>query len=378
MQTRRLGALLPPSSSALLLGVLFGVASRAAGLAAPLRFSPDAFFYALLPPIVLSAGFALETTSFFDNVGAIAGETTRRRCLFLCRFGYFHTFKPPLSNLHSRSLPDTPPPARPAFAFLGTFISALVFAFATYFLYLIGLVRGAHLGGAPFAECLMYGSALSSIDPVATLAVLAHADAPPLLYALVSSESILNDAVAITLFNSIASYSRAHGGAVGFTTLPAIGLRFAFLAAGSTAVGVGVALACAALLKRFQGWHEPASAAAPPPSSPHDAAASDHQPPPHHHRHPRPAFDPALYEISVVLVGSYLAYLLAEVAGMSGIVALFFTGAAHQHYSQHSVSAEARVALRRVLEVAAFLSELFVFAYLGLQVATQRHAFDFG
>ncbi len=236
---------------------------------------------------------------------------------------------------------------------------------------LIGLVRRSHLGGAPFAECLMYGAAISSIDPVATLAVLAHADAPPLLYALVSSESILNDAVAITLFNSIASYSRAHDGAVGFATLPAIGLRFAFLAAGSTAVGVGVALACAALLKRFQRWHEPA-AAAPPPSSP------PHQPPPQQHHHPRPAFDPALYEISVVLVGSYLAYLLAEVAGMSGIVALFFTGAAHQHYSQHSVGAEARVALRRVLEVAAFLSELFVFAYLGLQVATQRHAFSFG
>jgi hypothetical protein len=104
IQTRRLGALLPPSSSALLLGVAFGAASRAAGLAAPLRFSPDAFFYALLPPIVLSAGFALETKSFFDNVGAIAGET-HRRCLTLCRCGHFHSRK-----LHSRSLPNTPPP----------------------------------------------------------------------------------------------------------------------------------------------------------------------------------------------------------------------------------------------------------------------------
>ncbi len=74
IQTRRLGAILPPSSSALLLGVAFGAASRAAGLAAPLRFSPDAFFYALLPPIVLSAGFSLQTEEFFDNVGAIAGE----------------------------------------------------------------------------------------------------------------------------------------------------------------------------------------------------------------------------------------------------------------------------------------------------------------
>lgn len=51
---------LPPSSSAMLLGIGAGVASRIAGLAQPLRFSPAAFFYALLPPIVFQAGFALK------------------------------------------------------------------------------------------------------------------------------------------------------------------------------------------------------------------------------------------------------------------------------------------------------------------------------
>ena len=59
-------------------------------------------------------------------------------------------------------------------------------------------------------------------------------------------------------------------------------------------------------------------------------------------------------------------------------VALFFTGVVHSHYSYYNVSSETQVACRRLFEVGAFLCELFVFAYLGLQVATMNHAFDFG
>jgi NhaP-type Na+/H+ or K+/H+ antiporter len=126
---------LPPSSSAMLLGIAAGGVSRLAGLAQPLRFSPAAFFYALLPPIVFQAGFALKKREFFANSGAIL-----------------------------------------TYAVLGTFVSALVFGLATYALVLVGLVRRSHLAGSPFVECLAYGAAISSIDPVATLAVLADVE----------------------------------------------------------------------------------------------------------------------------------------------------------------------------------------------------------
>lgn len=54
IQSRKL-RWLPPSSSAMLLGIIAGIVSRVAGLAQPLRFSPTTFFYALLPPIVYQA-----------------------------------------------------------------------------------------------------------------------------------------------------------------------------------------------------------------------------------------------------------------------------------------------------------------------------------
>lgn len=45
----------------------------------------------------------------------------------------------------------------------------------------------------PPVTCVAAGSAISSIDPVATLAVLADMDVPPLLYNLVFGESVLNE-----------------------------------------------------------------------------------------------------------------------------------------------------------------------------------------
>jgi NhaP-type Na+/H+ or K+/H+ antiporter len=61
---------------------------------------------------------------------------------------------------------------------------------------------------------------------------------------------------------------------------------------------------------------------------------------------------------------------LNQVLQLSGIVALFFSGICHAHYSYYSVAHDAQITLRRFFQFAAFLSETFVFAYLGLQVAS--------
>ena len=60
-------------------------------------------------------------------------------------------------------------------------------------------------------------------------------------------------------------------------------------------------------------------------------------------------------------------WMLLQVLHLSGIVALFFTAIAHAHYSYYSVEQDSQVSLRAFFEFAAFLSESFVFIYLGLQ-----------
>ena len=109
-------------------------------------------------------------------------------------------------------------------------------------------------------------------------------------------------------------------------------------------VGLGVAYGCAFILKRFQL-----------------APGTDN-------RQGGPAFNETIYEIALVVMSAYLAYLVSESLALSGIVTLFFTGICHAHYSYYSVTKEAAITLKRLFEFAAFLSEMFVFAYLGLQV----------
>ena len=66
--------------------------------------------------------------------------------------------------------------------------------------------------------------------------------------------------------------------------------------------------------------------------------------------------------------------MAVQVCGMSGIVALFFSAICHAHYSYYSVAPESQTALKRFFEFAAFLSETFVFAYLGLQACALTKA----
>lgn len=105
----------------MLLGVVAGVVVRifssSRGHAAQaLRFSPSAFFYGLLPPIVFAAGVTLKKRSFFANIGTVL-----------------------------------------LFAVAGTAVSTLVFGLATYALVLLRVVKRRHLGPQPLIECMLFG-----------------------------------------------------------------------------------------------------------------------------------------------------------------------------------------------------------------------------
>lgn len=85
------------------------------------------------------------------------------------------------------------------FAVLGTVMSTVIIGLALYGFAKIGMIP---LDPSNPSESLMFGSLISSIDPVATLSILGDESmrVDPLLYSLVFGESVLNDAVSIVLF----------------------------------------------------------------------------------------------------------------------------------------------------------------------------------
>ncbi|GMF20384.1 unnamed protein product [Phytophthora fragariaefolia] len=74
------------------------------------------------------------------------------------------------------------------------------------------------------------------------------------------------------------------------------------------------------------------------------------------------------YEISIVLLSAYLSYVIADLVGMSGIVALFFSGVLMSHYHLYNIADESATALRHLLTTSSFLAENFVFIYMGMSV----------
>lgn len=61
-------------------------------------------------------------------------------------------------------------------------------------------------------EALLFGALISAVDPVATLSILGNPELnlDPLLYSIVFGESVLNDAVAIVLFNTFLKVKLCH------------------------------------------------------------------------------------------------------------------------------------------------------------------------
>lgn len=164
-------------------------------------FSPTAFFLVLLPPIIFESGYNLHKGNFFQNIGSIL-----------------------------------------VFAIAGTTISALIIGGG---IYLLGLAQVAYK--LSFMESFAFGSLISAVDPVATVAIFHALDVDPVLNMLVFGESILNDAIAIVLTTSVFESSNPKMSS-SEAVLTGIN-KFCLMFFASAGIGVVFALMSALLLK---------------------------------------------------------------------------------------------------------------------------------
>eukprot|EP00434_Breviolum_minutum_P038193 symbB.v1.2.033873.t1/scaffold4272.1/size42089/4 len=232
-------------------------------------------------------------------------------------------------------------------AFVGTTISTFVVAFILH--WLLPLTSTLQLS---MAECLAFGAMISSTDPVTTLAIFKEQrlaeNGRGHLYYSVLGESILNDAVAITLFSSFVNLVKSQE-VITASVAGRIILEFAggFLA--STLIGVAGGLLTAFLLK----------------SARLGAGANEGE-----------HFFFNVPEIGVALVLAYVPFLVAEALDFSGIVAIMFAGITTRHYAHFNLTQVTRQIFLPTVELIASLCETYVFILLGLGVFLMKRAYN--
>ncbi|XP_055639755.1 sodium/hydrogen exchanger 8 [Toxorhynchites rutilus septentrionalis] len=257
-------------------------------------FSPTAFFLVLLPPIIFESGYNLHKGNFFQNIGSIL-----------------------------------------VFAIIGTTISALVIGSGVY---LLGLAEVAYR--LNFVESFAFGSLISAVDPVATVAIFHALDVDPILNMLVFGESILNDAISIVLTTTVmpmVSGTDLSGNAgTGESIISALN-TFCLMFFASAGIGVVFALMSALLLKHVDLRKHPS------------------------------------LEFGLMLVFTYAPYVLAEGIHLSGIMAILFCGIVMSHYTHFNLSTVTQITMQQTMRTLAFVAETCVFAYLGLAIFSFKH-----
>ncbi|WEW56564.1 monovalent cation:H+ antiporter, CPA1 (nhx1) [Emydomyces testavorans] len=254
-------------------------------------FNYQFFFNLLLPPIILASGYELHQANFFRNIGTIL-----------------------------------------TFAFAGTFISALALG-SILFLWTRIPLDGLNIS---FVEAFSVGATLSATDPVTILAIFNVYKVEPKLYTVIFGESILNDAIAIVLFETAQRYrpGSTNGSLTVLSLFEAIGI-FLLVFFGSLLIGVIVGVATALGLKYTHVRREPK------------------------------------IESCLIVLIAYASYFFSNGVHMSGIVSLLFCGITLKHYAYYNMSRRTQLTTKFIFQILAQLSENFIFIYLGLDLFTE-------
>lgn len=292
---------LPESVAVVSLGILMGAFIKIiefqelANWKEEEMFRPNMFFLLLLPPIIFESGYSLHKGNFFQNIGSIT-----------------------------------------LFAVIGTAISAFIVGGGIYFLGQADVIYKMTM-----TDSFAFGSLISAVDPVATIAIFNALNVDPVLNMLVFGESILNDAVSIVLTNTAEGFTGPDSSTVtGWETfVQALGY-FLKMFFGSAALGTLTGLISAISLKHFDLRKTPS------------------------------------LEFGMMIIFAYLPYGLAEGIKLSGIMAILFSGIVMSHYTHHNLSPITQILMQQTLRTVAFMCETCVFAFLGLSIFSFPHKFE--
>ncbi|XP_066875468.1 sodium/hydrogen exchanger 5 isoform X4 [Kogia breviceps] len=225
------------------------------------------------------------------------------------------------------------------YAVVGTLWNAFTTGAALWGLQQAGLVAPRVQAG--LLDFLLFGSLISAVDPVAVLAVFEEVHVNETLFIIVFGESLLNDAVTVVLYkvcNSFVEMGSANVQATDY--LKGVASLFV-VSLGGAAVGLVFAFLLA-LTTRFTKRVR-------------------------------------IIEPLLVFLLAYAAYLTAEMASLSAILAVTMCGLGCKKYVEANISHKSRTAVKYTMKTLASCAETIIFMLLGISaVDSSKWAWDSG
>ncbi|XP_062707287.1 sodium/hydrogen exchanger 3 isoform X11 [Aedes albopictus] len=191
--TPKLSKIFPESCLLIVVGVIIGVLLRYATNLHVSPLTPNTFFFYMLPPIILDAGYFMPNRMFFDNIGTIL-----------------------------------------LMAVIGTIFNIATIGVSLWACGLTGIF-GVDL---PFLHVFLFSSLISAVDPVAVLAVFEEIHVNEVLYIVVFGESLLNDAVTVVMYHMFESYNEIGANNIEVVDIVSGVASFFVVALGGTIIGV--------------------------------------------------------------------------------------------------------------------------------------------
>lgn len=256
-------------------------------------FTPTIFFTYFLPPIMLEAGYFLPKKDFLENIGTIL-----------------------------------------TFAVFGTIFNAIMIGFTLYAAFSLGWMPGLdnEEGDLGAREFLLFGSIMSAVDPVTVIAVFNEIHVHAVLYITVFGESILNDGVAVVLFEVFESFLGLDELHLELN-LVRVFLKFAIVAGGGTILGFIYGFVASYTFKFTNKLR--------------------------------------IVEPLLVVVFCYTSYLLAELLGLSAILSIIFCSFTLKQRIKTEVDENTQIVTEALLRMLANIAEHVIFIFLGITVVEE-------
>ena len=180
------------------------------------------------------------------------------------------------------------------------------------------------ISGLSWPTCFVIGAIVAPTDAVAATAIASRLGVPRRLVAIIEGESLINDATALVAYGFAVTAVMT-----GTFSLWHASWRFVVNVVGGIAIGLAVGFVIRQVRKRL-----------------------DHSP----------------TEIAIALLSGYLAYLPAEAAGVSAVLAVVTVGVYVGWYTPELTTVQTRLQGDAVWEILVFLLNALLFGLVGLQL----------